>query len=206
MSSIWFTADSHFGHKNIVRACSTWNDKAMCRDFASIEEHDTYLIDQLNRRIRPCDTLFHLGDFGFGFAWRNSLLEFRARIKCERIILVIGNHDHIFEPEENVVERSIFAKVKHLHYGKISNRHFVLCHYAMRTWPWRHFGAIHLYGHSHGNLPDDPNSFSLDVGVDTSLFGHERYTPYGLEEVVGIVEQHKRLVPIDHHKNEAEKS
>ena len=29
-----------------------------------------------------------------------------------------------------------------------------------------HVGAWHLYGHSHGLLPDDPNALSLDVGVD----------------------------------------
>ena len=58
-----------------------------------------------------------------------------------------------------------------------------------------HHGAWHLYGHSHGNLPDTPTSLSMDVGVDTHDFrpwhfdeinllmtekakGAERATPY----------------------------
>ena len=31
-------------------------------------------------------------------------------------------------------------------------------------------GAWQLYGHSHGNLPDDPLSLSIDVGVDSHEF------------------------------------
>jgi calcineurin-like phosphoesterase family protein len=31
-------------------------------------------------------------------------------------------------------------------------------------------GAWHLYGHSHGELPEAPTSLSMDVGVDTHDF------------------------------------
>lgn len=31
-------------------------------------------------------------------------------------------------------------------------------------------GSWHLYGHSHGRLPDDPLALSMDVGVDTHDF------------------------------------
>jgi hypothetical protein len=39
-----------------------------------------------------------------------------------------------------------------------------------RFWNRSHHGAWHLYGHSHGNLPDTPTSLSMDVGVDTHDF------------------------------------
>ena len=51
----------------------------------------------------------------------------------------------------------------------------VLCHYAMRVWRNSHHGAIHLYGHSHGNLIGD--SQSCDVGVDCW-----RFSPVSIEE------------------------
>jgi calcineurin-like phosphoesterase family protein len=37
---------------------------------------------------------------------------------------------------------------------------------------WLHHGrgTWQLYGHLHGNLPDDPLSLSMDVGVDTHDF------------------------------------
>ena len=40
----------------------------------------------------------------------------------------------------------------------------------MRVWPHHARGAWHLYGHSHGNLPDDPLALSMDVGVDSHDF------------------------------------
>ena len=130
-------------------------------------------------------------------------MELRSQIRCETVNLLLGNHDHVVEDERNEAIRALFRRVKYLHMGKVGGRYMALCHYAMRTWPWQHHGSVHLYGHSHGNLPDDPCSLSLDVGVDTCLYGHARYTPYSLEEVLHIVDTHKNYVPLDHHKPEA---
>jgi len=44
----------------------------------------------------------------------------------------------------------------------------VLSHYAYRTWPHAFRKSIHLYGHSHNNLPSFYRSF--DVGVDAQNF------------------------------------
>ena len=208
MSNIWFTSDTHFGHKNIVRACSNWSDPNKCRDFNSIEEHDDYIIEQINKFVKPQDILYHLGDFGLGFAWKNRLPEVRKKIKCERIKLIFGNHDHIIEHafskyketrEYNDITRC-FESADYLKFGKIGGISRVLCHYAMKIWPWSHHGSQHLYAHSHGNLPDDPNSLSIDVGVDTCLFGHEKYTPYSSEEVDHIMKTQKGPIKfLDHH-------
>jgi calcineurin-like phosphoesterase family protein len=51
----------------------------------------------------------------------------------------------------------------------------VLCHYAMRVWRNAHHGALHFYGHSHGNLPGDAQS--LDVGVDCWDFAPASFRP-----------------------------
>jgi calcineurin-like phosphoesterase family protein len=52
----------------------------------------------------------------------------------------------------------------------------------MRVWNQSHRGALHLYGHSHGTLPDDANSKSFDVGVDC----HD-YHPISLDRVLAIM-------------------
>ncbi len=61
---------------------------------------------------------------------------------------------------------------------KINDHVIVLCHYAMRGWHHSFRGSWHLYGHSHGRLPDDPAAQSMDVGVDT----HE-FRPWHLDEI-----------------------
>ncbi len=47
----------------------------------------------------------------------------------------------------------------------VNGQPIVLCHYAMRVSNRSHHGAWHLYGHSHGNLPEGPTSLSMDVGI-----------------------------------------
>jgi calcineurin-like phosphoesterase family protein len=53
----------------------------------------------------------------------------------------------------------------------------------MRVWPHSGRGAWHLYGHSHGNLPDDPLSLSMDVGVDSHDF-----CPWHFEEIQVVMQ------------------
>jgi calcineurin-like phosphoesterase family protein len=209
MSSLWFTSDTHFGHVNIVKATSNWPDKEKaCRDFPSVKDHDDYLIEQINKRVKSTDTLFHLGDVGFGFAWKDRLPEMRARIKCETIHLIFGNHDHIIEhanSTDNKIITSLFKSMQYLKFGKIGGRSMVLCHYAMMTWPWQHHGSIHLFGHSHNNLKipkEMENAKMMDVGVDTDKWGHEKYTPYEISEIFHIMDTHKSGCSLDHHNKD----
>ena len=48
----------------------------------------------------------------------------------------------------------------------INSQDVTLCHYAMRSWASSIHGAWHLYGHSHGRIPEFDNMFAFDVGVD----------------------------------------
>lgn len=53
----WLTADTHFGHGNIIRYCK--------RPFASVEEHDRALMGAF-AHLTEKDTIIHLGDVCFG--------------------------------------------------------------------------------------------------------------------------------------------
>jgi calcineurin-like phosphoesterase family protein len=48
----------------------------------------------------------------------------------------------------------------------INGKDVTLCHYAMRSWASSCHGAWHLYGHSHGRMPEFDNMFAFDVGID----------------------------------------
>jgi len=51
----WFTADQHFGHKNIIGYSG--------RPFADVEEMTEELVRRHNACVAPEDTTYHVGDF-----------------------------------------------------------------------------------------------------------------------------------------------
>ena len=51
---IYFTADTHFDHANIIRFCN--------RPFATVEEMNETLITNWNRKVHANDTVFIIGD------------------------------------------------------------------------------------------------------------------------------------------------
>lgn len=149
---IFFTSDTHFGHSNIIRYCG--------RPFATKEEHDQALIDNWNAVVQPGDTVYHLGDFGFGDSAYLRKLAGKLR---GQINLIRGNHDTNLS---QMADRFGFIKDTHLLKTKINDTPLAifLSHYPHRTWPHRPRNAYHLYGHVHNNM--EPYGLSFDVGVD----------------------------------------
>lgn len=184
MDRIWFTGDQHWGHANIIRFSQ--------RPFTDVQAMNEALIENWNRVVGEKDTVYHLGDI---FLMQvQEAKKVRARLHGN-ICLIRGNHDKTADSM-----KSAFAWVKDYHELKVEDpdahdgqRRIVLCHYAFRVWNRSHHGSWHLYGHSHGSLPDDPNSLSFDAGVDC----HD-YAPISYSRVKEIMAS-KRFVPIDHH-------
>lgn len=144
----WFWADSHFYHKNIVLGESEWTDKSGCRPFNTREEHDNYQLGIVNASVKKDDILWHLGDFSFGGEAR--IAEFRKRINCETVHLVLGNHDHHIRKNAGV--KYGFASVQDYLELEIDGTQIVLCHYPIESWVNMERGAYHLHGHVHGNI------------------------------------------------------
>lgn len=81
----WFTADLHLGHENIIESCN--------RPFATVDEMNKTIIEKWNERVDPEDTVWVLGDFGFGPLYESIVL---ATHLHGHKILVAGNHDQCF--------------------------------------------------------------------------------------------------------------
>jgi len=164
---IFLTADSHLGHSNIIKYCN--------RPFETKEEHDQAIIDNWNSRVSKHDTVYHLGDFGFGPA---EVLRKYADKLHGNIFLIKGNHDpHC--GKEIFLRRFGWIKDYHVLEHKIDGikKKIVLFHYACRSWQFMHRGGYHAFGHSHGNLSNFYRS--IDVGVDC-----HNYTPVSLPEFI----------------------
>lgn len=167
---IFFTADTHFGHGNILR----YDD----RPFKHIHEHDKILVANWNEAVGPKDEVWHLGDISWHGHKRTAEILYALNGK---IHLIRGNHDQVVD-KPAVKDR--FESIHDLHMLKTQvkgkKQAIVLCHYGMRVWNKSHHGAWHLYGHSHCGL--SPHGMSFDVG--TCCHG---YRPISLNEVAEIM-------------------
>ena len=157
---------------------------------------DAMLIKNWNEVVDYDYDVYHLGDFSLTTPERT--LRILEQLNGN-IHLIKGNH------EKSVLQKSYtkekFVWIKDYFELKVNDtdapgnlRTIVLLHYAMKVWNKSHHGAFHLYGHSHGSLPDDPKSLSFDVGVDS-----HNYRPISYEEVKRIMSK-KTWKPIDHHR------
>lgn len=82
MGNIFFIADTHFGHSNIIRYEN--------RPFGSVGQMDAYLAEQWNATVSEEDTVYVVGDFSFYS--KGKTREICSRL-CGHKYLIIGNHD-----------------------------------------------------------------------------------------------------------------
>ena len=174
MSTIWFTADTHFSHGNIIEFCH--------RPFAGIRLHDQKLIEAWNRHVAPNDTIYHLGDLGFGSP--SYLAGIVSQLNGKKH-LILGNHDKpnrlkrivdLFESIEVYKEIKVFDKDIDGH------RHIVLFHYPIESWSRKFHGSWHLHGHTHNSESLRVVPGRLNVGVD--LHG---YKPISFSEARSLI-------------------
>lgn len=158
MGNIFFTSDTHFNHKNIIKYCN--------RPFNSIEEMNKVLIENWNNKVKKFDTVYHLGDFCFGNL--NDALYFRDKLNGN-IFLIRGNHD-------KTACNKLYTYIYDIYELKKNNNSIIMCHYPMRYWNKSHYNSWHIYGHVHGTIKSFGKSY--DIGVDNNNF-----TPVSYEEL-----------------------
>lgn len=181
---VYFSSDWHLFHTNVIK-----HDN---RPFNNTEEMNEAIISNFEH-LTEQDTLCYLGDMSFGRP--DKTLKLLNRLKC-KIIYIYGNHDReLFKDKE-------FPKRFYKHYpqkeilidleeGK--RQRIMLNHYSMDVWNQSHRQAWCLFGHSHGSLPDKPNTLSLDVGCN--IWEYKPISYLQIEERMKL----KTFIPIDHH-------
>lgn len=184
---VFWSSDYHINHLNILKY-----DKRPFKDILSMREE---IILKHNEKVGPNDYFVYMGDLMFCRDPKDAV-NFWNRLNGEKFY-VFGNHDRLITQALNVFKPCDLLTVK-VEDPKLQPKRkwqdVVCCHYAMKVWNKSHHGAFHLYGHSHGSLPEDPNSLSFDVGIML----HDYY-PWSYPEVKAKMAQ-KEFKPIDHHK------
>ena len=130
---IYYIADMHFGHKNILKY-----DK---RPFADTEQMDEEIIRRWNERVCDDDTVYVLGDAFFKGEERS--IEIMKRLNGHKR-LIRGNHDR-----NNGKLLKLWESVSEYEEIKDGGHLVVLSHYPMMFYNHQHDGAVMLYGHVH---------------------------------------------------------
>lgn len=167
---IYFTADTHAHHTNIIGYCN--------RPFGTSTVMTNRLVENINNIVKENDTLYHLGDVSFG----NTLwvMGFITAINCKNIHLILGNHDKRIRKQKEL--QNLFSSVNDYKEINLYNNFFILCHYPLLTWNKMRYNSIHLHGHCHGTLEKTHNR-RIDVGVDVW-----NYKPVSIEEILDYVQ------------------
>jgi calcineurin-like phosphoesterase family protein len=135
---IFYTADLHLGHKNIIKHCN--------RPFSSVEEMDEHLISSWNKNVRPNDSVYILGDLIFRSSASPDSYLSRLRGKKH---LILGNHDKDWIKKVDMSEHFISVE----RFAEISNSQhkITLCHYPLMSWNHMAKGSYMIHGHIHNN-------------------------------------------------------
>jgi calcineurin-like phosphoesterase family protein len=186
----WFTSDTHYWHRSIIGYCN--------RPAIDVEAMNTMLIAKYKEKVKPEDTVYHLGDFAF--CNQTRACEILEQLPGKKH-WIVGNHDHklIRQTEKYWTEITPYKLLmEHIKYkddeGQSQQYHMpiVLFHFPILSWDGMAHGSWHLHGHCHGSLRDN-GSLRLDMGVDCW-----NYSPVSLEEVQNEMAL-RTVVPVDHH-------
>jgi calcineurin-like phosphoesterase family protein len=177
MAETFFTSDTHYGHKNIIKYTN--------RPYTTSNEMDEALITNHNAIVGPNDIVYHLGDFAFGDV--NYIRYLFSRLNgFYRIIF--GNHDKGLRQYKKYAWNS--RKVQFL--GdmadiEVNGQQIILCHYPILSWQDKGRGAWMIHGHCHYNLlATRKDSNLLGKILDVGLEGND-YHPYSFDNIKNIL-------------------
>lgn len=216
LNRIFFTADSHFGHGNILKYCNrpflNEHEKKLLQESVapdrrspwrvsqeSIDRNDTTIIDNINAVVGKDDVLWHLGDFAF--ADYNTARKYRDRIICQNVYLIWGNHDKPYIQD-------LFTECHETYVKEFDDKKVLMDHYpdglVTQALTYNDKDMLYLHGHVHAGIRRTQQFFPLydnisiaDVGVDGldktksgGVWDH-KFTPWSLQELCDYVAQNK---------------
>lgn len=168
MSKVRFIADLHLGHTNM----------ALKRGFATVEEHDEYIISQWNKKVSKRDITWILGDVTMESSKSYPLLNRLNGMKK----VVLGNHDMM---------KDIPALLQYVQgvSGMVSYKGIWLSHCPVHERELEFRVPRNIHGHIHEEQIMQLESFGFkDEWVPDDRYHcvsceHIDYTPVTLEEL-----------------------
>ena len=161
---IWFTSDNHFFHKNVISHCN--------RPFNNLHEMHEHMIQEWNKRVKPTEHIYVLGDFSFsGWTMTKKIV---ARLNGYKIFIK-GNHD----PAAHKLIAAGFNEVHENEWIKLGDQRVLLSHFPFHP-------MLNYHKNSDGSVIADDVDMSMD-----RRYLHKRIVDDGEQWLLhGHVHQH----------------
>jgi len=157
MPSVFLVSDTHFGHAGVCRFTHPDDPEVKLRPWDNADEMDEFMIEAWNKKVKPKDKVYHLGDVVIN---RRSLKTL-SRLNGDKV-LIRGNHD-IFRDDEY---RTYFRELRAYH---VMNG-MILSHIPVHEASLGRFGT-NIHGHLHASRVKKARG--VDAKTGTVLYSTE---------------------------------
>lgn len=175
---IFYIADIHFGHENVLRFDN--------RPFADTQSMEDVLIQNWNGRVGEEDTVYVLGDA----FWKNEE-------NSVKVIQKLNGHKHLIRGNHDRICGQLRFRWESIEpYAEINdgNTLVILSHYPLPFYKNQRYGAVMLYGHVHNSrewqLIEKWKHEQWNMGIPCRLINvgcmmdYMNYAPRTLEELL----------------------
>lgn len=182
---VWYTADHHFGHANIIRFCNRpwlgkrgltdkgyWKSSDVAKNRCDAMDRD--LIRRWNMRVKDGDIVYYLGDFAYRAS--NKVQYYIDQLNGNKIFIK-GNHDKnngLKIHMEFAVINMGGMRIKLIHDPKYADEMYDLnfCGHIHEKWKFKKM---------------ELGSYIINVGVD--MWG---FNPITFDEIISELNKWKR--------------
>lgn len=168
--NIFFTADMHFGHENMISFVNYNGQKI--RPFNTCQECDELMIENWNSVVRPQDKIYVLGDICFNKNLGDKIMPRLNGKKC----LIRGNHDNF--------KLSWYALWFYDVRGCHNLENYLLTHIPVHLDSKARF-KMNIHGHLHRNIVyKNENEIKVpDVWYRNVCMDYNNYKPVSFEQI-----------------------
>ena len=159
---IYVTSDLHLNHYNILKLENFNLERSGLGYIKTLEQYNDMIISHINAKVLSTDTLYILGDVGFGPC--SEIKKLLDKIVCRNLYMIFGNHDKYGVTQAKIIGfKDAFYEPYYLQEskGKIALSHFPA--YEALNNP---YVAYNFHGHLHGSKLDNDKCINFNIAMN----------------------------------------
>ena len=129
----YITSDTWFGRPQILQIAN--------RKFKNVEDMNSALIKNWNKKVKKNDVVFHLGNF----AWDPETARKVLKKLKGKIFFLKGSQENALKEIIDEFPKAEFFKDSIM---ELTDFDAVICHYPLSVWNGKDSGTIHMHGHT----------------------------------------------------------